>query len=132
MEKLIETRDKVKEYIKVLNDDIALKEECNFKVEELIERVLVYINKKELPETLYRTLAKAYVEQEELIKAYKEAEHGEVASVSDNGQSISYKSKKESISIENIKENILNNMQSILDQYRSKIRVVGEENANFK
>ena len=84
-------------------------------------------DRKELPETLYRTLAKSYVEQEKLIKAYNEAEHGEVASVSDNGQSISYKSKKESMDIENIKNNVLNNIESILDQYKKKIKVVGED-----
>lgn len=126
MDKLIESRNKIKEYIMMLKPDIE-NSGSDFYIEELIERVLSYINRKELPETLYRTLAKSYVEQEKLIKAYNEAEHGEVASVSDNGQSISYKSKKESMDIENIKNNVLNNIESILDQYKKKIKVVGED-----
>lgn len=126
MDKLIESRNKIKEYIMMLKPDIE-NSGSDFYIEELIERVLSYINRKELPETLYRTLAKSYVEQEKLIKAYNEAEHGEVAIVSDNGQSISYKSKKESMDIENIKNNVLNNIESILDQYKKKIKVVGED-----
>lgn len=126
MDKLIESRNKIKEYIIMIKPDIE-NSGLDFYIEELIERVLSYINRKELPETLYRTLAKSYVEQEKLIKVYNEAEHGEVASVSDNGQSISYKSKKESMDIENIKNNVLNNIESILDQYKKKIKVVGED-----
>ena len=126
MDKLIESRNKIKEYIMMIKPDIE-NSGLDFYIEELIERVLSYINRKELPETLYRTLAKSYVEQEKLIKAYNEAEHGEVTSISDNGQSISYKSKKESMDIENIKNNVLNNIESILDQYKKKIKVVGED-----
>ena len=126
MDKLIESRNKIKEYIIMIKPDIE-NSGLDFYIEELIERVLSYINRKELPETLYRTLAKSYVEQEKLIKVYNEAEHGEIASVSDNGQSISYKSKKESMDIENIKNNVLNNIESILDQYKKKIKVVGED-----
>ena len=58
MDKLIESRNKIKEYIIMIKPDIE-NSGLDFYIEELIERVLFYINRKELPETLYRTLAKS-------------------------------------------------------------------------
>lgn len=126
------TRDDIINIIKKLNPDF-IKEQNNLmlEIEILIDKILIYTNLKEIPETLNKIIAKSYIEYINKEKILKEHETGEVISLSDNGQSVTFKSKRDSIFILAEDETFFNSLIPFLDRYViKKVRVVGEELLN--
>lgn len=126
------TRDDIINIIKKLNPDF-IKEQNNLmlEIEILIDKILIYTDLKEIPETLNKIIAKSYIEYINKEKILKEPETGEVISLSDNGQAVTFKSKRDSIFILTEDENFFNSLTPFLDRYViKKARVVGEELLN--
>lgn len=119
--------EKIKTYIKILEPSIEDNARLEFDIQELIDRVLSYTGRKMLPEELERILAKTYITTKEKELKATSVDTGEIASVSDNGQSITFKSKQDTYFV----EQVLSDLQPILDKYViGKITVIGENYAN--
>lgn len=119
--------EKIKTYIKILEPSIEDNARLEFDIQELIDRVLSYTGRKMLPEELERILAKTYITTKEKELKATSVDTGEIASVSDNGQSITFKSKQDTYFV----EEVLSDLQPILDKYViGKITVIGENYAN--
>jgi hypothetical protein len=116
MDKLIA---RIKEYVQVIDEDLDDDDFLDFTVAEVVDRALVYTNRDQLvtqygkdlvlyplgtedfwedyeypiPARLERTLANTVVGVHKTVKERNTATTGQVASISDNGQSISYRQK---------------------------------------
>lgn len=110
-----ETIEKIKKYVLQLNKNI---EDIDFKVGEMIDRVLAYTRRNSIPIELERIIARTIVSLENDRKSLKTSENGEIATVSDNGQSISFKSKADSRQINKSELDILEGIRPILDNYK--------------
>lgn len=110
-----ETIEKIKKYVLQLNKNI---EDIDFKVGEMIDRVLAYTRRNSIPIELERIIARTIVSLENDRKSLETSENGEIATVSDNGQSISFKSKADSRQINKSELDILEGIRPILDNYK--------------
>lgn len=92
---------RIKEYVKILDNNIILDEKFDFNLYEFIDRALNYMNRKKLPIELERIIAKAIVQVYKKINS-EEINNGEVqkeiSSISDNGQSVTFSDKVKNIS----------------------------------
>lgn len=118
-----ESKKRIKEYLIQINEENKIKD---FDIEELIERVLIYINRKELPKELERALAKHLIQKEKDELMLTSSNVGEVASMSDNGQSVTFKSISESKLIKDYDDYLLNGLEPLLDKYRT-VKVFRED-----
>ena len=110
-----ENKVRIREYLKQIKESNNIKD---FDIEELIERVLIYINRKTLPKELERALARHLIQREEDKLMLANSETGEIASMSDNGQSVTFKSINENKLIKDYDEYLLNGLEPLLDKYR--------------
>lgn len=118
-----ESKKRIKEYLIQINEENKTKD---FDIEELIERVLIYINRKELPIELERALARHLIQREKDELMLASSSVGEVASMSDNGQSVTFKSISESKLIKDYDDYLLNGLEPLLDRYRT-VKVFRED-----
>lgn len=118
-----ESKKRIKEYLIQINEENKIKD---FDIEELIERVLIYINRKELPKELERALARHLIQREKDELMLASSSVGEVASMSDNGQSVTFKSISESKLIKDYDDYLLNGLEPLLDRYRT-VKVFRED-----
>ena len=119
MEKSIE---KIKQYVLKLKPDFK---NIDFEVEEMVDRVILYTKMTAIPLELERILAKTIVSLAKDKEYLSSEETGEISSVSDNGQSISFKDKSKSRTIRETDLDILDGIREILDKYR-KVEVFRE------
>lgn len=119
MEKSIE---KIKQYVLKLKPDFK---NIDFEVEEMVDRVILYTKMTSIPVELERILAKTIVSLAKDKEYLSSEETGEISSVSDNGQSISFKDKSKSRTIREADLDILDGIREILDKYR-KVEVFRE------
>lgn len=117
------SKKRIKEYLIQINKENKIKD---FDIEELIERVLIYINRKELPTELERALARHLIQREKDELMLLSSSVGEVASMSDNGQSVTFKSINESKLIKDYDDYLLNGLEPLLDKYRT-VKVFKED-----
>lgn len=124
-----ETISRIKEYVKIFNPKQGIDEAViNLELMELVNRILIYIKRDELPKPLEITVAKAYNKNKELEKKIALLDNGGISSISDNGQSISYKSLNDSVYGREKELSILGDIYPILDEYKvRKIYITGEE-----
>ena len=89
----------IKKYLKIINTDTASMDKnlLNFVIEEVLDRVQLYLNSETIPTKLERMLAnvvntglKKCLKDMELSSEDNTAVDRVVTSISDNGQSISY------------------------------------------
>lgn len=118
-----ESKKRIKEYLIQINEENKIKD---FDIEELIERVLIYINRKELPIELERALARHLIQREKDELMLASSSVGEVSSMSDNGQSVTFKSINESKLIKDYDDYLLNGLEPLLDKYRT-VKVFRED-----
>ena len=84
MEELVQ---EVQTYIKVLDSELDLKDE---QIKIVINRIKVYLNRRDVPFILAGTIAELIVDQANNLKRNEEET---ISSISDNGQSISFSTK---------------------------------------
>ncbi len=121
--------DRIKQYVSVLNSNIEQDEVFDFNVREIIDRILNYTNRNELPVELERVLVKA------IINIYKKIENEqnnngeeqkEVSSISDNGQSISFSDKVKTYMINSSDDDLFFGFLTQINRF-IKVKVVGED-----
>ena len=121
--------DRIKQYVSVLNSNIEQDEVFDFNVREIIDRILNYTNRKELPVELERIIAKA------IINIYKKIENEqnnngeeekEISSISDNGQSISFSDKVKTYMINSSDDDLFFGFLTQINRF-IKVKVVGED-----
>ncbi len=121
--------NRIKQYVSVLNSNIEQDEEFDFNVREIIDRILNYTNRKELPVELERIIAKA------IINIYKKIENEqnnngeeekEISSISDNGQSISFSDKVKTYMINSSDDDLFFGFLTQINRF-IKVKVVGED-----
>ena len=121
--------EKIKKSVCALNSDIVQNEIFDFNVKEIIDRILNYTNRKELPVELERIIAKA------IINIYKKIENEqnnngeeekEISSISDNGQSISFSDKVKTYMINSSDDDLFFGFLTQINRF-IKVKVVGED-----
>lgn len=123
----------IKKYVLILNPEIEDNEKLDLELNELIDKVLIYINRSEIPAELERIIARAYNEYTVREKELKSSNTGEISTISDNGQSITYKSKEDTFNSFLLSNSFFSDLKAILDAYKKKNKklvVVGEETLN--
>lgn len=92
----------------------------DFTVDEVADRVLIYLNREDLPENLLRIVAKVVVTgYQEAIKGHDQAApEAEIASMSDNGQSVSFRSAITSYFTSGSDAEIFGSFAPLLSRYR--------------
>ncbi len=130
-----EAIEKIKEYLKIINTNIDEIENNNtglidFVIEEMLDRVMLYLRRDDIPKELYRVLAK--VINTGLKKCLKEVEISKedntgieenIVSISDNGQSISYSNEVKKYFTTASDEELFTGFSSLLARYR-RVNVV--------
>lgn len=129
----------IKKYLKIINKNIETIETENegivdFAIEEILDRVQLYLNSDTIPSKIERIIAK--VVNNGLKKCLKEIEISQedntavdqaVASISDNGQSISYSNEVTKYFITASDEELFTGFASLLSRYR-RVKVVYPKN----
>lgn len=110
---------RIKNYAKILNTEITDGSLLDFTVDEVIDRVLIYLNDTVLDIKLERIVAKivAGVFAQNQANNLGEVAH-EVSSISDNGQSISYSDKVKSFLISADDTELFGGFTKLLAPYR--------------
>ena len=139
-----EAIEKIKEYLKIINTNIDEIEKNNtglvdFVIEEMLDRVMLYLGRKDIPKSLYLILAK--ISDTGLKKCLREIEVSKedstgieenIVSISDNGQSISYSNEVKKYFVTTSDEELFTGFSSLLARYR-RVNVVhskDDENEN--
>lgn len=120
--------ERIKKYISILNSNIEQDEVFDFNIKEIIERILNYTNRNELPVELERVLAKAIINVYKKIENERnnnEEEQKEVSSISDNGQSISFSDKVKTYMINSSDDDLFFGFITQINKF-VKAKVVGE------
>lgn len=122
----------IKKYLKIINKDTATMDKnlLNFVVEEVLDRVQLYLNSETIPTKLERILAnvvntglKRCLKDIELSGEDKTAVDRVVTSISDNGQSISYANEVTRYFTTVTDEELFTGFAPLLSRYR-RVKVV--------
>ena len=126
-----ETKAKIKNYLEIINPNIGdiEAELVDFSIDEVIDRVLLYLNSDIIPIKTERILAnivntglKKCQREIELSSDGNMVDHA-ISSISDNGQSISYANEVTKYFTTASDEELFSGFSSLLNRYR-RIRVV--------
>ncbi len=120
---------RIKQYVILLNSNIKKDELLDFNIREMIDRILNYTTRKELPTELERIVAKA------IVNVYKKIENEnsnggeeqkEINSISDNGQTVSFSEKVKTYMINSSDDDLFYGFFSQINKF-VKAKVVGED-----
>ena len=120
--------DRIKQYVVLLNSNIEQDKVFDFNVREMIDRILNYTNRNEVPVELERVLAKV------IVNVYKKIENEnnnegeeqrEINSISDNGQTISFSEKVKTYMISEADDKLFFGFMEQINRF-VKAKVVGE------
>ena len=123
---------KIKEYLEIINKDTSKMDEdiLDFVIEEVLDRVQLYLNSETIPTKLERILAnivntglKKCLKDMELSAEDKTAVDRVVTSISDNGQSISYANEVTNYFTTVSDNELFTGFTGLLSRYR-RIKVV--------
>lgn len=129
----------VKKYLKIINKNIdniekENKELVDFAINEVLDRVQLYLNSDTIPTKLERILAnivnnglKRCLKEIEISKEDNTAVDQVVTSISDNGQSISYANEVTNYFTTVSDEELFTGFSGLLSRYR-RIKVVYPKN----
>lgn len=115
MEKLVQ---EIKDYVKVLDSGLSLEDK---QIEMVLNRVKVYLNRKDIPYVLASTIAEMIVEQSKMTEKNNV---DVISSISDNGQSISFSNKIFQSLISQSDVDLFASHTAILNRFR-KVGVIG-------
>lgn len=120
--------ERIKKYVCTLNSDIEQNEIFDFNVKEIIDRILNYTNRKELPVELERIISKAIVNiyKKIIYEEKNDGEEKEVSSISDNGQTISFSDKVKTYMINSSDDDLFLGFVNQINRF-IKVKVVGED-----
>lgn len=129
----------IKKYLEIINPNIDKIELNNrglidFVIEEMLDRVKLYLKREDIPKELNRILAKVIntglrkcLKEIEINKEDESAVDQVVTSISDNGQSISYSNEVMKYFTTASDEDLFTGFSSLLSRYR-RIKVVHSKN----
>ncbi len=117
---------RIKNYAKLLNNEIEDGDLLDFVVLEVVDRVLIYLNDKELDERLERVVARIVsgIFTESVETENGQLSHG-ISSISDNGQTISYSDKVKSYLVSSDDTELFSGFSKLLAPYR-RVNVASE------
>lgn len=97
-----------------------------FVVDDIADRVLLYLNREDLPDNLLRVMAKIVVTSFQEATAGKDlaAPEQAISSVSDNGQTVSYRDTVTSFYASADDAAIFGSFSKLIEPYR-RVKVVG-------
>lgn len=116
-------KQQIEQYAKTLNANIPAPGDATlgFIVDEVADRVMLYLNATSIPEILNRVLARIVVGVYNKAQAEMNATGGaerEVKQISDNGQSITYGDEAKNYLASATDEDIFSGFEAILKRYR--------------
>lgn len=126
---------KIKEYLKIINKNIDKIEKDNkglidFCINEVGDRVQLYLNRDTIPTKIERILAnivntglKKYLKEIEISSEGNNAVDQAISSISDNGQSISYANEVTQYFTTVSDEELFTGFSALLSRYR-RVKVV--------
>ena len=133
----------IKKYLKIINKNIDTIEKgnegiVNFAIDEVLDRVQLYLNSETIPTKLERILAnivntglKKCLKEIEISNEDNTAVNQVVTSISDNGQSISYANEITKYFSNASDEELFTGFTTLLSRYR-RIKVVHSRNNETK
>lgn len=130
----------IKKYLKIINSNIDSIDTnlVDFAINEILDRVQLYLNSDSIPTKLERILAnivntglKKCLKEIEISKEDNTAVDQVVSSISDNGQSISYANEVTKYFTTASDEELFTGFSSLLSRYR-RIKVVYPANNEKK
>lgn len=86
-----EQKTRITGYVTTLSDEVAEGELLDLVVDEVADRVLLYLNEETIAEKLERVIAQVIVSVYKRTQADSAGTGQSVSTVSDNGQSITYR-----------------------------------------
>lgn len=121
-------KEQIFNYLKIINKDVEKINTDNpdliyFCINEVVDRLCLYLNRPDLPKQLERIVANAV--SNGLNKQLNSSSEGEavISSISDNGQSISFSNEAKNY-FASVEDNLLfNGYENIIKRYR-RIKVV--------
>lgn len=131
-----QTIEQIKSYLKILNPNITSVDDelVTFAIEEVLDRVSLYLNSDTIPTKLNRILAqivntglKKCLKDIEISKEDNTAVDQVITSISDNGQSISYANEVTKYFTTTTDEELFSGFSTLISRYR-RIKVVYPEN----
>lgn len=137
-----ETIAKIKEYLKIINDNIDEIDQTNsgllnFVIGETLDRVMLYLNRETIPAKLERMLANIVnTGLTRCIKAIERSKEGTIdvdraiSSISDNGQSISYANEVTRYFTTASDDELFTGFTALLSRYRRVTVVYPKNNEN--
>lgn len=129
----MDTCNNIKKYLFIINEKAQEVEKSNpdlidFVINEVIDRVKLYLNSEKIPQVLERILAK--IVSTGLTKTLKDMELSKenetdrvITSISDNGQSISFSNEVTKYFVNSSDEELFTGFTGVLNRYR-RIKVV--------
>lgn len=116
-------KQQIEQYAKTLNSNIPEPGDAtlDFIVDEVADRVMIYLNADSIDEILNRVLARVVVGIFSKAEAEKNSTGGterEIKQISDNGQSVTYGDEAKNYLVTATDEEIFSGFETILKRYR--------------
>lgn len=116
-------KQQIEQYAKTLNTNIPAVGDAtlDFIVDEVADRVMIYLNATSIPDVLNRVLARIVVGIYNKAQAEKTSTGGserEIKQISDNGQSVTYGEEAKNYLATATDEDIFSGFETILKRYR--------------
>ena len=122
----------IKQYLSILNPNISevTTDLIDFVINEVLDRVLLYLNRQDIPSNLERILAN--IINTNLNKAQNNINNDGnneqvITSISDNGQSVSYANEVKNYFVASSDNELFSGFTTLLNRYR-RIKVVNTRN----
>lgn len=116
---------RIKEYIQIINPNVEDNDMLNFCINEVSDRILLYLNMDTIPTKLERLLSK--IINTGLQKCIKSMDNDGadvfINSISDNGQTISYTNEVKKYFATASDEELFNGVSNLISRYR-RVNVV--------
>lgn len=109
----------VKAYVTTLNSNVVPDALLDLVLDTVVDRVLLYLNETVIAEKLERVIAQVVVNayQQALAGSTETSQEQGVATVSDNGQSVTFSKTKQYLATSNDQE-IFSGFTTLLNSYR--------------
>jgi hypothetical protein len=113
-----EQKTRIKEYATTLSGNVAEGELLDLVVDEVADRVLLYLNETTIAEKLERVIAQVIVSVYKRTEADATGTGQSVSTVSDNGQSITYRVSPAQYLASSKDQEIFTGYERLLSPYR--------------